>query len=180
MLAIAATTSKIISAYFHRPERLIVRMACFLSMASVELLTKSVSSLTITQDSASFAPGDMRSGEVSASGLSVKIGSTMVKGFVKMLVFCVMPTTRSMETARHAKIQPSMFSTMRENVFRDSEMILLPPKRKTHALTDSTRKERTTVLKSAKGVKATTNNQEPAHPASNHGSTTSPLETAYK
>ena len=149
-------------------------------MASVELLTKSVSSLTITQDSASFALEDMRSGEVSANGLSVMIGSTMGKGFVKMLVFYVMPTTKSMETVKHAEILLSMFSTMRENAFKNSEMMLPHPKRKTHALPGSTRKERTTALKSVNSVKATTNNQEPAHPASNHGSTTSPLEIAYK
>ena len=60
MLAIAATISKIISASYHRPERQIVLMACFLSMVNVELLTKSVSSLTISQDFASSAPRVMR------------------------------------------------------------------------------------------------------------------------
>ena len=60
VLAIAATISKIISAFFHRPERQIVLMACFLSMVDAELLTRSASSLMISQDFASSVPKDMR------------------------------------------------------------------------------------------------------------------------
>ena len=104
----------------------------------------------------------------------------MVTGIVRILVLCAILTIMSMEIARHADNLPSMFSTIKENAFKDSDMMLPSPNKKTHVLQGSMRKEKTTALRSANGAKATTNNQEPAHPVRNHGSTTSLLETASK